>query len=143
MKKAAKLPKPPPKRRAPKRDEPAPKKGKHAFAGMEKALAAFANSLPEAHEDWPWGHRAVKVKGKAYLFMALDGGLLSLSVKLPRSGSFALMQDFAEPTGYGLGKSGWVTATFHPGDKVPDALLKEWIAESYRSIAPKKLSTLV
>ena len=39
-----------------------------------------------------------------------------------------------------LGKSGWVTATFHKGDRPPFDILKSWIDESYRAIAPKKLS---
>jgi predicted DNA-binding protein (MmcQ/YjbR family) len=120
-----------------------PSKPKRGHASEEKLLAAFANKLPEAHEDFPWGHRAVKVKGKAFIFMAMEEATLSLSVKLPRSGDFALMQDFASPTGYGLGKSGWVTAAFGPGKKVPLDLLKEWIVESYRAIAPKKLSCLL
>jgi hypothetical protein len=32
-----------------------------------------------------------------------------------------------------------VTATFAARDKVPLALLKEWLDESYRAQAPKKL----
>jgi predicted DNA-binding protein (MmcQ/YjbR family) len=108
-------------------------------AADEKALAKYALAFPESTEDFPWGHRAVKVKGKAFIFMALEEGALSLSVKLPRSSHFALMQDFASPTGYGLGKSGWVTASFGPKEKVPLDLMKEWIGESWRAIAPKKL----
>jgi predicted DNA-binding protein (MmcQ/YjbR family) len=46
---------------------------------------------------------------------------------------------FAEPTPYGLGKSGWVTATFEPSAKPPVAFLKAWIDESYRAVAPKTL----
>jgi hypothetical protein len=49
------------------------------------------------------------------------------------------MLPFTEPTGYGLGKSGWVSAKFPPGKKLPVDLLKEWIDESYRAQAPKKL----
>jgi predicted DNA-binding protein (MmcQ/YjbR family) len=44
---------------------------------------------------------------------------------------------FASPTGYGLGKSGWITARFGKKDKVPLGLLEAWIDESYRAIAPK------
>jgi predicted DNA-binding protein (MmcQ/YjbR family) len=51
----------------------------------------------------------------------------------------ALMLPFAEPTHYGLGKSGWVTAQFGVRDEIPLALLREWIDESYRAVAPKKL----
>jgi plasmid replication initiation protein len=46
--------------------------------------------------------------------------------------------EFAEPSGYGLGKSGWVTAVFD-GNDVPGELLVEWLDESYRAVAPKRL----
>lgn len=64
---------------------------------------------------------------------------LRLSVKLPRSSKTALKLPFAEPTGYGLGKSGWVTATFGSKDSPPIGVMQRWIEESYRAIAPKKL----
>jgi hypothetical protein len=54
-------------------------------------------------------------------------------------GDFALMQPFAAPTGYGLGKSGWVTASFTKKEKVPVALLGAWLRESYLAVAPKKI----
>src|SRR5688572_31666138 len=90
------------------------------------AIKAHALSYPETVEDFPWGHSAFKVKGKAFVFMgASDGGGISLSMKLPQSRDAALGFDFAEPTGYGLGKSGWVSATFAPGAAVPVDLLKD------------------
>ena len=52
---------------------------------------------------------------------------------------FALMQPYARPTEYGLGKSGWVTARFAANDKALLPLLERWVDESYRAIAPKKL----
>jgi hypothetical protein len=55
------------------------------------------------------------------------------------SASTALGLPFAEPTGYGLGKHGWITAKFAPGDSVPLELLHEWIDESYRAVAPKSV----
>jgi len=49
-----------------------------------------------------------------------------------------LMLPFCKPTAYGLGKSGWVSASF-PENKVPSVeMLKQWIDESYRAQAPKK-----
>ena len=48
------------------------------------------------------------------------------------------MLPFTKPTGYGLGKSGWVSASF-PDGQIPVDMLKEWIDESYRAQAPKKL----
>jgi predicted DNA-binding protein (MmcQ/YjbR family) len=113
------------------------------LARAEKAIAAMAAAYPEVREDAPWGHRAFKVKNKVFLFLGADAEGLGLSVKLPESGVMALELPFAEPTRYGLGKSGWVSARFAPKDAVPLDLLRDWIAESYRAIAPKKLAALV
>jgi predicted DNA-binding protein (MmcQ/YjbR family) len=114
-------------------------KPKTSLAKAEARLKKFAASLPEVREDFPWGHSAFKVGGKAFLFMASEQGDLSLSVKLPHSGLMALSLAFAEPTGYGLGKSGWVTARFQPKQAPPAALLERWVEESYRVIAPKRI----
>jgi len=108
-------------------------------ADPAKALREIALSYPEASEEFPWGHAAFKVRGKTFLFTATEEGVFSLSAKLPVSGVAALMLPFASPTGYGLGKSGWVTARFGPEDEVPLEILESWLAESYRAIAPKKL----
>jgi predicted DNA-binding protein (MmcQ/YjbR family) len=105
----------------------------------ELALRDFALGYPGTHEDMPWGHRAIKVKGKAFLFMGHESGGLGLSVKLPQSNDAALMMPFATPTGYGLGKSGWVSAEFAKSDKPPLEMLRQWVDESYRAVAPKKL----
>lgn len=106
----------------------------------ELALRAFALSCPEAHEDFPWGHRALKVRGKAFVFMSKDEPGLSLSVKLPASAEGALQFPFCEPTHYGLGRSGWVTATFAPRAAVPLPMLRSWIVESYRAVAPRRVA---
>lgn len=113
-------------------------------ATLKKAFAelrAAALKYPAVHEDFPWGHSAFKVaKKKAFCFLVLEPKRLSLSCKLPQSNAMALMLPFAEPTGYGLGKSGWVSAAFDVSGKAPPvALLKQWLDESYRAIAPKKL----
>lgn len=101
-------------------------------------------SLPEAVEEHPWGETALKVKKKTFVFMGhtKDGGI-SLSLKLPRSAEFALLHPFAEKTGYGLGKANWVTCRFYKKDDIPLDMLFEWLEQSYRAVAPKKLATLV
>jgi predicted DNA-binding protein (MmcQ/YjbR family) len=108
-------------------------------AAAEAVLRRFALSFPDTHEDFPWGHSAFKVRGKAFLFLSRDGGKLNLSMKLPHSREFALDRPFAAPTGYGLGKAGWVTASFEPGEEIPLDLLEHWVGESFRAIAPKRL----
>lgn len=112
---------------------------------LELTLRDYALTFPEVTEDHPWGHRAMKVKGKSFVFLGGDKNAkeLSLSVKLPSSRDMAVDLPFAEPTGYGLGKSGWVTASFTKVADVPLDLLKSWIDESYRAIAPKKLVKLL
>lgn len=105
-----------------------------------ETLRRFALSYPEAQEDHPWGETVVKVKKKVFVFLGKpeDGGV-GLSVKLPQSNLLALDLPFATPTGYGLGKAGWVTAQFSPKQKPPLDLLKQWIDESYRAVAPRTL----
>jgi len=45
----------------------------------------------------------------------------------------------ASPSRYGLGKSGWVSCRFSGNDKPPLDVLKAWVDESFRAVAPKKL----
>ncbi len=106
---------------------------------VETELKEHALSLPGAELSMPWGHIAVKVKGKAFVFMGADAEGFGVSTKLPESHGAALMFPFASPTGYGLGKSGWVSAQFKPSEAPPLQMMKAWIVESYRAIAPKKL----
>jgi predicted DNA-binding protein (MmcQ/YjbR family) len=105
----------------------------------EAALRKYALSFPETREEFPWGHRAIKVKNKTFVFLSSEASGIQISVKLPKSRGVALTLPFAEPTHYGLGRSGWVTASFTRGKNPPLDLLREWIEESYRAIAPKKL----
>ena len=100
----------------------------------------FALTLPGAVEEFPWGHSAIKVNRKAFVFIGRhEDGRGSMSLKLPQSADDVLELNSCAPTGYGLGKSGWVTITMGQSDS-PDAVtLRAWILESYRAIAPKKL----
>lgn len=106
---------------------------------FEMALRETGMGYPEVTEEFPWGHRTLKVKGKAFVFLTLTGEGLSMSMKLPQSNGAALMLPFVQPTGYGLGKSGWVSATFGARDTPPLDMLRKWLDESYRAVAPKKL----
>lgn len=101
-------------------------------------LRDYAMGFPGATEHTPWGEIACKVKGKVFVFLSCHTKGFSMSVKLPQSRADALDNDFAQPTGYGLGKSGWVTCSFQPGLEPSYDLMKKWIEESYRTIAPPK-----
>lgn len=116
---------------------------KYACPNGIDEIKAHALGLPEAVEEHPWDHDAIKVRKKTFVFLSgkqRTDGSFSMSVKLPESAEQVLMMPFTEPTGYGLGKSNWVTAEFAPGEELPVAMLQAWINESYRAIAPKTLS---
>ena len=103
---------------------------------MTKRLRKRALKYPGATEDHPWGETAIKVNGKVFVFLGDDG----LSVKLPHSRDIAHDLPFTEPTHYGLGKHGWVTVHLDQKKKPPLNLIEAWIDESYRAVAPKKMS---
>src|SRR4051812_7587016 len=106
-----------------------------------KELRDFGLAYPGAHTKSPWpGHLDLAVKDKTFAYLSVEGEPFSISCKLPQSSKAALLFPFAKPTGYGLGKSGWVSAQFAAGDALPVELFKSWIDESYRTQAPKKLA---
>jgi predicted DNA-binding protein (MmcQ/YjbR family) len=110
------------------------------IAEAKKKLLKAALAYPDAWKDHPWGETVVKVGKKVFVFFGLPRGGLKLSCKLPHTFDVALSTlPFAESTGYGLGASGWVTATFEGKEDVPVLLLLEWIDESYRAVAPARL----
>ena len=103
-------------------------------------LREFGLAYPGAHTKSPWpGHLDLAVKDKTFAYLSIEGEPFGISCKLPQSGAMALMLPGATPTAYGLGKSGWVSVKFPEGKALPVQMLKEWIDESYRAQAPKKL----
>lgn len=103
-------------------------------------LRAFGLAYPGAHTKSPWpGHLDLAVNDKTFAYLSLEGEPIGISCKLPRSAEVALLLPFCKPAAYGLGKSGWVNAQFPAGKVPPIDMLKEWIDESYRAQAPKKL----
>jgi predicted DNA-binding protein (MmcQ/YjbR family) len=109
-------------------------------SAAKAALIAYALALPDAYEDHPWGEIVAKVAKKVFVFFGVDASDFGFAVKLPESGAAALELPFCEPCGYGLGKAGWVSVKMSAGDELPPEVLREWIVESYRAVAPKKLA---
>ncbi len=100
------------------------------------SLREFAFALPGAWEDNPWGESVAKVRKKVFVFFGVSEDF-GFAVKLPESAHGVLALPFATPTGYGLGKAGWVSIKWQ--SDIPIELMQDWILESYRAIAPKKL----
>ncbi|MEQ1500950.1 MAG: MmcQ/YjbR family DNA-binding protein [Myxococcota bacterium] len=102
-------------------------------------LRAFGLAYPGAHTKSPWpGHLDLAVNDKTFAYLSLEGEPLGVSCKLPHTFLVALELPGVKPAAYGLGKSGWVAATFPPGSEVSVDRLERWIDESYRAQAPKK-----
>jgi predicted DNA-binding protein (MmcQ/YjbR family) len=110
-------------------------------------LERIAARLPEAErvdiEAWG-GEPTFRVRNKNFVFCDLDA--TGLSVKLPPDEAEAVVatDPRAEPTGYGLGRHGWVSI------RIGDALdepgwreVEEWVRTSYTLVAPKKLARIV
>ena len=108
-------------------------------AELRRRLLDYGLGLAGAWLDHPWGEDVVKVGKKVVVFFGMPEGSEyppGMTVKLSESSPLALSQEGVVPAGYGLGKAGWVTVTFAPG--MPFEMLREWIDESYRAVAPKK-----
>lgn len=122
-------------------------------AGRWAAVRRFALGLPNATEDTPWGDELVVkvekrdidpptwrrhlVHGPVFLWLwsPAAGGV---AVKLTASHEAARALAGAVPTTTsGLGQWGWLTV---PLAAVDVDLVCDWVEESYRNVAPKKLT---
>jgi predicted DNA-binding protein (MmcQ/YjbR family) len=110
-------------------------------------LERIVDRLPEATrvdiEAWG-GEPTFRVHGKNFIFAGTDAA--SISVKLPKDEAAAVVATDAGavPTGYGLGRHGWVTITI--GSRPSAARwreVEEWVRTSYTLVAPKRLARLV
>lgn len=112
-----------------------------------KKLEAIVDRLPEAVrvdiEAWG-GEPTFRVNGKNFVFT--DAKATGVSVKLSKDEAEAVIASDpgAEPTGYGLGRHGWVSIQL--GAKPSAARwreVEEWVRTSYTMVAPKRLTKLV
>ncbi|MEU3788200.1 MmcQ/YjbR family DNA-binding protein [Streptomyces fructofermentans] len=115
---------------------------KNALKKWEK-VREFALGLPGAVEEFPWGESVAKVSRKVFVFLGVSDGSypLGVTVKLKDevAHAHALASPGAEPAGYGLGKAGWVRIPLDEKGAPAAELLCDWVEESYRTIAPKRL----
>ena len=106
-----------------------------------RAAIRFALGLPDAYEDHPWGETVAKVGSKVFAFFGSGDASTppGMTLKLRESNQAALGVPGASAAGYGLGKSGWVTIRLQREGSPPLPVLRDWIDESYRLVAPKRL----
>ncbi|MFI6805069.1 MmcQ/YjbR family DNA-binding protein [Streptomyces luteogriseus] len=115
---------------------------RNALKKWEK-VRVFALGLPDAVEEFPWGESVAKVNKKVFVFLGVEDGSypLGVTVKLKdeTAHAHALACPGAEPAGYGLGKAGWVSIPLEQQGAPAAEVLCDWVEESYRVIAPKRL----
>jgi predicted DNA-binding protein (MmcQ/YjbR family) len=114
---------------------------RHELDAVREAAAAY----PGAERAFLFGdHEVYRVREKVFIWLGDDeeGGGTYVSVKLKDTQGAALTLPFTRPAGYGMSKWGWVDARF-PRGKMPVDLVLEWMEESYRHTAPKKLLKLL
>ena len=115
--------------------------------GNMDRLEQIVDRLPEATrvdiEAWD-GEPTFRVNGKNFIFTDPEASMIS--VKLPKEEATAVVATDArvEPTGYGLGRHGWISVTI-PRDSGNKQWreIEEWVRTSYTLVAPKRLARLV
>jgi predicted DNA-binding protein (MmcQ/YjbR family) len=113
------------------------------MSNMER-LEAIVSHLPEAVrvdvEAWG-GEPTFRVNGKNFIFT--DPEATAISVKLPPEEATAVVASdrLVEPTGYGLGRHGWVSVRIAGRTSQRRwQEIEEWIRTSYTLVAPKRLA---
>jgi predicted DNA-binding protein (MmcQ/YjbR family) len=107
---------------------------------VEEIVARLPETVRVDIEAWG-GEPTFRVGGKNFIFASTDGS--SLSVKLTKEEAAAVTASDPDvvPTGYGLGRHGWVTVTV--AGRVSRARwqeIEEWVRTSYTLVAPKRLA---
>src|SRR4051794_10999500 len=118
--------------------------GSWAAVDNMQRLEAIVGRLPEAVgvdiAEWG-GEPTFRVRGKNFVFT--DQEATGLGVKLPKEEAAAVVatDPAVEPSGYGLGRHGWVRVTV--GRDTDWRQLEEWVRTSYTLVAPKTLARIV
>jgi predicted DNA-binding protein (MmcQ/YjbR family) len=102
-------------------------------------LLTIVTSLPGAYEDRPWGEPHCKVAGKIFVGWGRDeAGIMGIGFKTDKELQAMLVaSDPRFAVAAYVGKHGWVNMKLGPE---PDwAEVEQFVVDSYRRIAPKKL----
>jgi predicted DNA-binding protein (MmcQ/YjbR family) len=110
-------------------------------------LEEIVARLPQAERvdvaAWD-GEPTFRVHGKTFIFSSPDAS--GISIKLPKDEAAAVVgtDPKADPTGYGLGRHGWISLSIPPTASAKRwREIEEWIRTSYTLVAPTKLARAV
>ena len=112
---------------------------------MER-LERIVARLPEAErvdiEAWG-GEPTFRVRGKNFIFSAHDASGISVKLSKEEAAAVVATDPAAEPSGYGLGRHGWVSVKIGKANKERWRQIEEWVRISYTNVAPKTLARQV
>jgi predicted DNA-binding protein (MmcQ/YjbR family) len=110
---------------------------------LEEVVARLPEAIRVDVEAWD-GEPTFRVRGKTFIFSAPDASSISVKLTMEEAAAVVATDPGAEPTGYGLGRYGWVSLS------IPNSTgakrwreIEEWIRTSYTLVAPKKLARVV
>jgi predicted DNA-binding protein (MmcQ/YjbR family) len=111
-----------------------------ARADPTKRIREICLSLPEAYEEETWGEATFRVRKKIFAMAADHDGGRSVCMKACREDQQALLSQ-GEPFFYPsyVGSKGWIGVDLR-SQAVDWDEITELVTESYRLVAPKKLS---
>ena len=110
-------------------------------------LEEIVARLPQAErvdvEAWD-GEPTFRVNGKTFIFSSPDASGISVKVAKEAAAAVVATDPDAEPTGYGLGRHGWISVSIPTSRSAKRwSEIEEWIRTSYTLVAPKKLARAV
>ena len=117
-----------------------------AKTNMER-LEVLVATLPEAVrvdiEAWG-GEPTFRVRNKNFVFASKDATNLSFKLDKEEAAAVVASDDNAFPTGYGLGRHGWVSVEIRQRCSAAKwQEVTEWVRTSYTMVAPKQLAKIV
>ena len=103
-----------------------------------RALRGRALQFPGVAEGDSCVKRAFKARTKGFLYLGETGDTYNVMLKVGDSLDAVKRFCAERPDDRSVGETNWVTLHFG-GDEAPPEALDDWIEESYRLLAPKKL----
>jgi predicted DNA-binding protein (MmcQ/YjbR family) len=110
-------------------------------------LEQMVSRLPEAGrvdiEAWG-GEPTFRVNDKTFVFTNPEASGITVKLSKEEAAAVVASDGHAEPTGYGLGRHGWVSIDL--AGRVSEQRwreVEEWVRTSYTLVAPKRLARQV